>query len=75
MIEDLQSLDMLMQHLGELRAFVSVLARLNNAEQLLAVNEALGVLKLRDVSDRLSEALGRPPIAVESSSAGDLDLL
>jgi hypothetical protein len=75
LVHDLQLLDLLLQHIGELKTFLVTLSSGLLEEDSLCVDRALDGVRLHAVQGRLAESLGRALSHTEAGGAGDLELL
>ncbi len=75
LVHDLQLLDLLLQHMGELRNFMSILAHGIHSEQTLCLDRALDAVRLHAIQGRLAEALGRAVSHTQAADTGDLEML
>ena len=75
LVHDLQLVDLLLQHMGELKTFIATLAEGLHSEQTLCLDRALDAVRLHAVQGRLAESLGRAGSHDEADTNGDLELL
>lgn len=75
LVHDLQLVDLLLQHLGELRTFMATIATGLHASESLCVDQALDGVRLHAIQGRLAESLGRAVSHAQAGAAGDLEML
>lgn len=75
LVHDLQLVDLLLQHMGELRNFLSILAQGLHSEQTLCLDRALDAVRLHAIQGRLAESLGRAVSHTQAEATGDLEML
>jgi hypothetical protein len=75
LVHDLQLVDLLLQHIAELRNFMATLASGLQHDSVLCVDRALDAVRLQAVQGRLADSLGCSVSAANAGSAGDFELL
>jgi|GEM_PF-1934031 len=75
LVHDLQLVDLLLQHMSELRVFMATLATELHIEHSLCIDRALDGVRLHAVQGRLAESLGRAVSHSQADAAGDFELL
>lgn len=75
LVHDLQLVDLLLQHMAELRGFMTSLANGLHCDSALCIDRALDGVRLHAVQGRLAESLGRAVSHAQADAAGDLEIL
>jgi hypothetical protein len=75
LVHDLQLVDLLLQHMAELRTFMATLASGLQYDSALCLDRALDGVRLHAVQGRLAESLGRAVSHAQAGGAGDFEML